>query len=46
MPRAVGGTGQSRKPLFGESGGLLYPRAELDQARPRSSRPSRLSTKF
>src|SRR5262249_13667315 len=44
--RAAGGAEQSRKPLFGEPGGLRSPRAELDKTRTSRSRTSRLSTKF
>ena len=31
--RAARGAEQSRKPLFGEPGGLRYPRAELAKAK-------------
>jgi len=44
--RAARGAEQSRKPLFGEPGGLRYPRAELAEAKTSRWRASRLSTKF
>ena len=39
QPRATAAR-STPKTLFGEPGGLQYPRAELDEARPRRPRPS------
>src|SRR5579862_5888641 len=43
MPRAGVQRGARPKPLFGEPGGLRYPRAELSKARPSRPRTSRVS---